>query len=104
MSVRIWNAIPGVALALAVGVAAGSNISPLRHAGHEAHPIPDSWTDAQVAEFIANSDRLIDEWAGRKVAPGEKVTQDDGLVFTKSTPEMIAQRQCRWCPRAQKCH
>jgi hypothetical protein len=66
-------------------------------------PIPDSWTDAQVAAFITESDRKIDAWAGRVVAPGEVIIHD-GLEFTKSTPEMVAQRSCVFCPIRNACH
>jgi hypothetical protein len=73
------------------------------HSSHTSVPIPDSWTDAEVATFIAKSDRKIDAWAGRIVAPGEVIVHD-GLEFKKSTPEMVAQRACNFCPIRNACH
>lgn len=88
-----------------VGVVAVA-IASVGHVGHLRHDpvaIPKSWTDVQVSEFIANSDRIIDSWAGRTVAPGEVIVHD-GLPFQKSTPQMVAQRECKWCPTRGVCH
>jgi hypothetical protein len=73
------------------------------HSTHVPVPIPDSWTDAEVASFIEQSDKKIDAWAGRMVAPGEVIIYQ-GLEFQKSTPEMIAQRSCTYCPMLRACH
>ena len=88
-----------------VGQAANEHDHVSMHVTHEAFPIPASWTDIQVQEFIAKSDVLIDKAAGRPVAPGEMIWSQ-GLPFTKSSPNMtIAQkRKCTWCPKRKMCH
>jgi hypothetical protein len=96
------------AACIAIGVAIGLHtdlfgFASQNHSDHMPVPIPDSWTDAEVAAFIAESDRKIDMWAGRMVAPGEVISHD-GLEFRKSTPEMVAQRNCIWCPIRLACH
>jgi hypothetical protein len=73
------------------------------HSAHAPVAIPDSWTDAEVAVFIADSDQKIDAWAGRVLAPGEVIVHD-GLEFKKSTPDMVAQRSCMFCPIRNVCH
>ncbi|MBV9159710.1 MAG: hypothetical protein JO019_03905 [Candidatus Kaiserbacteria bacterium] len=76
------------------------------HVGHTALSIPASWSDAEVAAFVKQSDAKIDSWAGRTVAPGETIIHD-GLPFTKSPASWtIAQRRsgCKWCPLKKACH
>jgi len=102
------NLLATAVVCISVGVAIGFGtasfgLSPHDHSGHPPVSIPDSWTDAQVAAFIAESDRKIDAWAGRVIAPGEVIIHD-GLEFTKSTPEMVAQRSCNFCPVRNACH
>ena len=88
----------------AVGFGTASfGLAPGDHSSHITVSIPDSWSDAQVAAFIAESDRKIDAWAGRELAPGEVITHD-GLEFKKSTPEMVVQRNCAYCPKINACH
>jgi hypothetical protein len=99
---RLMLSLVCVVVGLAIGFGTAS-FGRQAHSGHNPMPIPESWTDAQVGAFIAESDRQIDAWAGRVVAPGEVITHE-GFSFRKSTPEMVAQRRCHWCPTRQACH
>ena len=97
----VASAVCCVSLGVAVGF--GIAASTQGH-GHVPVSMPSSWTKDQITDFRRNSDRLIDGWAGRVVAPGEIITHE-GLAFRKSTPEEIATGQrCTWCPKRQACH
>src|SRR5712691_1277745 len=77
MKNHVATAVVSIALGVAIGFGSASfGLTPHDHSSHTPMPIPDSWTDAQVAAFIAESDRKIDTWAGRIVPPGEVITHD----------------------------
>jgi hypothetical protein len=104
MKALIAAVFAGSVVGLAIGFGSVSfGLASHDHSSHSPIPIPETWTDAQVAAFIAESDRKIEGWAGRAVAPGEVITHD-GLEFKKSTPDMVAQRSCVWCPTQRACH
>jgi hypothetical protein len=104
MKTLIASGVVCIGIGVAIGFGTASfGLVPHDHSSHNPVPIPDSWTDAEVAAFIAESDRKIDTWAGRVVAPGEVITHE-GLEFKKSTPEMLARRDCVWCPVRLACH
>lgn len=92
----------GLFCAFVLGIAVAMTFAPDRH-----NHVPlgmDGWSNTQVVAFRLNSDRKIDEWAGRSVSPGE-VVMFDGLPFRKSTSEDITeQRKCKWCPKREVCH
>jgi hypothetical protein len=98
-----------VPAALCVGLTVGAAsmaFGPLRsgHADHNPIPIPKEWSEAQLAAFVAQSDRNIDAMAGRTVAAGEVYVDNDGLRYWKSEPG-LAKKKCRtWCPKRSACH
>jgi hypothetical protein len=100
----LTSAVVNAAFGIAIGFGTASfGLGYLDHSGHTPMPIPDSWTETEVAAFIAQSDRRIDARAGRVIAPGEAITHE-GHEFRKSTPEMVAQRRCNWCSQHYACH
>ena len=91
---------------IACGVALWIGIQVPDYTGHSAHdplPIPSEWTDSEFAAFVAESDRQIDQIAGRTVAPGE-VVEHQGLRFGKSIPGFERISCDKWCPLRKICH
>ena len=94
---------------LCVGLMAGAVsmslvAKPLSHAGHNPLPIPKEWSEAQFAAFVAQSDKNIDEMAGRTLAPGEVFTDSEGLRYWKSVPGIEKKKCQQWCPKRRACH